>query len=151
METASPQSACCDRGPVATALIPDNARLFVEGMEEVYGFETVTAPAAADAILVRLDAPFEKGRASIIGEYFHGGTLAFPQETLVRMASYSAQAPLFIAYSWNVPRSSDPWLTWARRSSVNSGQATRSFWTRSVVVRRLRDDCPSTFPPPWKL
>ncbi|SEQ69874.1 hypothetical protein [Arthrobacter sp. OV608] len=40
------------------ALITHNARLFVEGIEEVDGFETMADPAAADAILVRLDAPF---------------------------------------------------------------------------------------------
>jgi beta-glucosidase len=76
------------------APVLDNARLFVEGMEDVDGFETVTDPAAADAILVRLEAPFENGRGSLIGEYFHGGTLAFPHDILNRVAAYAAQAPL---------------------------------------------------------
>lgn len=43
------------------APIRDIARLFVEGMEDVDGFETVADPAAADAILVSSGSTVREG------------------------------------------------------------------------------------------
>lgn len=58
--------------------ILDNARLFVEGMEDIDGFETVTDPAAADAILVRLDAPFEKAEGRLLATTSTAALSLFP-------------------------------------------------------------------------
>lgn len=51
---------------------------------------------ASDAIVVRLDAPFEPGRGSL-GDFFHGGTLEFPQETVDRIRAYATHAPVYLS------------------------------------------------------
>lgn len=117
-------------------------------MEDVDGFETVTDPAAADAILVRLDAPFEKGRGSVIGEYFHGGTLAFPQETLDRLASYAAQAPLFISVFLERPAIVGPLVDLGATVIGKFGASDRivldAFCGRTPITRRLPFDITSS-------
>lgn len=77
-------------------VIPTGARLFLEGMDEADGFELTNNPSEADAIVVRLEAPFEPGRGSVLAEYFHGGTLAFPEETINRLRGYASKAPLYV-------------------------------------------------------
>jgi beta-glucosidase len=128
--------------------ILDNARLFVEGMEEVDGFEKVTDPATADAILVRLEAPFEKGRGSVIGEYFHGGTLAFPQETLNRLTAYAAQAPLYISVFLERPAIVGPLVELGATVIGEFGASDRvvldAFCGRAPIMGRLPFDIPSS-------
>jgi beta-glucosidase len=128
--------------------IADNARLFVEGIEDVDGLETVTDPAAADAILVRLEAPFEKGRGSLIGEYFHGGTLAFPPETLNRLAAYAAQAPLYISVFLERPAILGPLVDLGATVIGEFGASDRvvldAFRGRAPISGRLPFDIPSS-------
>jgi len=81
----------------AAGPLPADARVYVEGVEDAGPLQTTAVAAEADAILVRLEAPFETGRGSMIAEYFHGGTLAFPQETVDRLASLAAHAPLYVS------------------------------------------------------
>jgi beta-glucosidase len=81
----------------AGGVVPEGARLYLEGVEDAAGFDVTNDPADADAIIVRLEAPFEPGRGSVVAEYFHGGTLAFPDETITRLRDYAALAPLYVA------------------------------------------------------
>ncbi|MCE4026131.1 glycoside hydrolase family 3 protein [Microbacterium sp. Au-Mic1] len=60
------------------------------------GLVPVTDAAEADAIVVRLDAPFTPGRGSL-GDFFHGGTLAFDDEILERLTAYASVAPVFVS------------------------------------------------------
>lgn len=73
-----------------------DARVYVEGLADTSGLEIVDDPAEAEAIIVRLEAPFEIGRGSVVADYFHGGTLAFPQETIDHLTSLAARAPLYV-------------------------------------------------------
>ena len=75
----------------------EGARLFVEGVEDTEGFAVTEDLAEAEAIVVRLEAPFEAGRGSVVAEYFHGGTLAFSDDTIARLRNYAARAPLYLA------------------------------------------------------
>lgn len=77
--------------------LPADARVYVEGVEDAAGLETVSDPADSDAIIVRLEAPFETGRGSVVADYFHGGTLAFPQDTINHLAALAAHAPLYVS------------------------------------------------------
>lgn len=128
--------------------IADNARLFFEGIEDVDGLETVTDPAAADAILVRLEAPFEKGRGSIIGEYFHGGTLAFPPETINRLSTYAAHAPLYISVFLERPAIVGPLVDLGATVIGDFGASDRvvldAFCGRTPITGRLPFDIPSS-------
>ena len=81
----------------AAGVVPEGARLFVEGVEDTEGFAVTEDLAEAEAIVVRLEAPFEPGRGSVVAEYFHGGTLAFSDDTIARLRNYAARAPLYLA------------------------------------------------------
>ncbi|WP_022892718.1 glycoside hydrolase family 3 protein [Agromyces subbeticus] len=50
----------------------------------------------ADAVLVRLDSPFEPGRGSL-GDFFRGGSLAFTGEVVERMRRYAEHAPVYVS------------------------------------------------------
>jgi beta-glucosidase len=39
----------------------------------------------------------DQGRGSLIADYFHGGTLAFPQKTIDHLAVLAAHAPLYVS------------------------------------------------------
>jgi beta-glucosidase len=128
--------------------IADDARLFVEGMPDVDGFETVSDPADADAIVVRLEAPFEKGRGSVIGEYFHGGTLAFPRDTLDRLAAYATRAPLYISVFLERPAIIGPLVDLGAAVIGEFGASDRvvldAFRGHASITGQLPFDIPSS-------
>lgn len=82
-----------------TLPLPAATRVYLDGLaaqdvaDELVITDDVTA---SDAILVRLDAPFEPGRGSL-GDFFHGGSLEFPQETVDRIRAYSTRAPVYLS------------------------------------------------------
>lgn len=78
------------------AVLSEGAAVFVEGFSDTAGLNVVDRPEAAGAILVRLDAPYEPGRGSM-ADFFHGGSLAFPTETVERIAAYAEHAPVFLS------------------------------------------------------
>jgi len=130
------------------APIPDDSRIYVEGMEDVDGFETVDSPGDADAILVRLEAPFEQGRGSVIGEYFHGGTLAFPPATIGRLAEYAALAPLYVSVFLERPAIVGPLVDLGATVVGEFGASDRvvldAFCGRAPFTGRLPFDIPSS-------
>ncbi|SEQ69985.1 hypothetical protein [Arthrobacter sp. OV608] len=123
-------------------------RLFVEGIEDTNGFESVPDPADADAILVRLETLFEKGRGTIIGEYFHGGTLVFPPQTIKRLAAYAAQAPLYMSVFLERPAIIGPPVdlgaTVIGEFGASDGVVLDAFRGRLSLSGRLPFDIPSS-------
>lgn len=77
--------------------LPTDARVYMEGVQDPSGLATTNHIEDAAAIIVRLEAPFEAGRGSVVAEYFHGGTLSFSQNTIDRLRNYAAQAPLYVS------------------------------------------------------
>ena len=73
-------------------------RLYVEGIDpEVaasYG-EVVATPADADIAVLRLQAPFEE-RATMFENFFHAGSLAFPEETIAHVREVAAAVPTVV-------------------------------------------------------
>jgi beta-glucosidase len=78
-------------------MLSDRTLVYVEGIQDAPDLATTTDLADAEAIIVRLEAPFDIGRGSVVAEYFHGGTLAFSQGTLDRLRDYAARAPLYVS------------------------------------------------------
>lgn len=84
---------------VDDAPIPPTARLFLDGLtadDADIPNEIVDDPELADAIVVRLDAPYERGRGSL-GDFFRGGSLEFSAAQLDRLRSTAAIAPVHVA------------------------------------------------------
>ncbi|MFC0452280.1 glycoside hydrolase family 3 protein [Rhodococcus jostii] len=81
-------------------VLPAGARVHLDGVTAetavAAGLVVVDDPAGADAVIVRLDSPFEPGRGSL-GDFFRGGSLAFPDAVVARIRRYAAQAPVFVS------------------------------------------------------
>ncbi|GAB3598320.1 glycoside hydrolase family 3 protein [Microbacterium tumbae] len=77
---------------------PRGLKLYVEGVEvEVaaeYG-EIVASPAEADVAVLRLQAPFEE-RATVFENFFHAGSLAFPEEVVAHVRDIAASVPTVV-------------------------------------------------------
>lgn len=83
------------------ALLPlrHGSRVYLDGLSaRNVGNELIVVEndVDAEAIVVRLEAPFEPGRGSL-GDFFHGGTLEFSQETVERIDAYAKKAPVYLA------------------------------------------------------
>jgi beta-glucosidase len=76
------------------------ARVLLDGVESGAavgaGMNPVDDLAEADAVIVRLDSPFEPGHGSL-GDFFRGGSLEFPQEDIDRIRAYAASAPVYLS------------------------------------------------------
>ncbi|WP_223692423.1 glycoside hydrolase family 3 protein [Leifsonia poae] len=73
-------------------------RVYLHGFdaEVAAGFATVVAtPQEADAALVRLHAPYEQ-RATMFENFFHAGSLDFPQETVDEVLAIARAVPTVI-------------------------------------------------------
>ncbi|MEN2740214.1 glycoside hydrolase family 3 N-terminal domain-containing protein [Microbacterium sp. X-17] len=113
------------------------------------GFVAVADPAAAEAIVVRLDAPFESGRGSM-GDFFHGGSLAFPATTLEKLRGYAASAPVFAAVYLERPAVLQPLLEIATvvvgEFGVGDDVLFGALGGRTAFTGRLPFDIPSSMP-----
>jgi beta-glucosidase len=74
------------------------AKLYVEGIPgdvaAAYG-EVVENPAEADVAILRLQAPYEQ-RATFFENFFHAGSLDFPDEVIAHVAEIAAQVPTVV-------------------------------------------------------
>jgi beta-glucosidase len=74
------------------------AKLYVEGIPgdvaAAYG-EVVEHPAEADVAILRLQAPYEQ-RATFFENFFHAGSLDFPDEVIAHVAEIAAQVPTVV-------------------------------------------------------
>jgi len=73
-------------------------KLYVEGIapETAARFgEVVATPQEADAAILRLQAPYEQ-RASMFENFFHAGSLDFPEEVVAHVAEVAASVPTVV-------------------------------------------------------
>lgn len=123
--------AAADGGGV----LSKDAAVFVEGFADTAVLNVVDRPEAAEAILVRLDAPFEPGRGSM-ADFFHGGSLAFPAETVERIAAYAEHAPVFVSVFLERPALVGPLLEHAAMLIGDFGASDQ------VIVGGFRGEFP---------
>ncbi|GAT74342.1 glycoside hydrolase family 3 domain protein [Microbacterium sp. HM58-2] len=74
------------------------AKLYVEGIagETAARYGTVVqAPAEADIAILRLQAPYEQ-RSSMFENFFHAGSLDFPEDVLAHVAEVSGAVPTVV-------------------------------------------------------
>jgi beta-glucosidase len=80
--------------------VPEGARVLLEGVDPLAaigaGLVPVDSAEEADAVIVRIDSPFEPGRGSL-GDFFRGGSLEFSAEDVDRIAGYAASAPVHVS------------------------------------------------------
>lgn len=73
-------------------------KLYVEGIEPEsaarFG-DVVATPQEADAAILRLQAPYEQ-RASMFENFFHAGSLDFPDEVVAHVAEVAASVPTVV-------------------------------------------------------
>ncbi|WP_341940463.1 glycoside hydrolase family 3 N-terminal domain-containing protein [Microbacterium sp. LWH10-1.2] len=73
-------------------------KLYVEGIAPEaaarYG-EVVATPEEADAAILRLQAPYEQ-RASMFENFFHAGSLDFPEDVIAHVAEVAASVPTVV-------------------------------------------------------
>jgi len=86
-------------GPaVPTLPLARGLRLYVEGIAPdvaaEYG-EVVDTPDAADVAVLRLHAPYEQ-RATMFENFFHAGSLDFPDETVAHVRGVAASVPTVV-------------------------------------------------------
>ncbi|OII13211.1 glycoside hydrolase family 3 protein [Curtobacterium sp. MCBA15_008] len=129
-------------------ILSNDATLFLEGFDDSDGHPTTTDPTTADAVVVRLDAPFEPGRGSLVAEYFHGGTLAFSTETIERLQAYAEHAPVFVSVFLERPAIVGPLIDLGATVVGEFGASDRvvldAFSGRSALTGHLPFDIPST-------
>ncbi|GIT78719.1 beta-glucosidase [Leifsonia sp. LS1] len=112
-------------GAAGAPLLPlrDAPRLYVEGIDPeraaAYG-EVVATPQEADAIVVRLQAPYEE-RPTVFEGLFHSGSLEFPAEVVDRIRDLAAHAPVIVDVFADRPAILEPLVGTAAAVTVNWG------------------------------
>ena len=111
-------------------------------------FDVTEDIAEAEAIVVRLEAPFEPGRGSVVAEYFHGGTLAFSDDTITRLRNYATHAPLYVAVFLERPAILGPLVDLGATVIGDFGASDRvvldAFAGREPLTGTLPFDIPSS-------
>ena len=122
-------------------------RVLLDGVDVAPGMTVVDDLGDADAVVVRLDAPFEPGRGSM-ADFFHGGSLAFSQETIDRVAAYAAHARVYIAVFLERPAIVGPLVEHATVLIGDFGASDQvvleAFHGKSVLSGTLPFDIPSS-------
>jgi beta-glucosidase len=128
------------------AFTPDT-RFFLDGIDDVSGLTVVSSPEDADAILVRLEAPFEPGHGSI-AEFFHGGTLDFDNGTIAKIDDYAATAPVFVSVFLERPAILTPLLPHTSMLVADFGASDQvvvdAFLSNAALTGTLPFDMPSS-------
>lgn len=129
-------------------ILRDGVRVYVEGMQDSAGLQTTPRVEDAEAIVVRLEAPFDVGHGSVVADYFHGGTLAFPHGTLDRLRSLAAHAPLYVSVFLERPAILGPLLELGATVIGEFGASDRvivnAFTGRIPLTGTLPFDIPSS-------
>lgn len=89
---------------------------------EKYGFYIVQSPEEADIAIIRLQAPFEP-RQGGFEAMFHAGSLEFPEEAKLKIASLCAKVPTIIDVYLDRPVVLAPVLEAAAAAVVNYGSS----------------------------
>ena len=108
-----------------TPILPLNGRLklYVEGIDvelaAQYG-EVVASPEAADAAILRLQAPFEE-RATRFENFFHAGSLEFAADVVEHVRAVAAAVPTIVDVYADRPAILEPIVETAAAVTVNWG------------------------------
>lgn len=98
-------------------------KLYVEGVDAevaaAYG-RVVATPAEADLAVIRIQAPFEE-RATMFENFFHAGSLDFPEEVLAHVRAVSAAVPTVVDVLADRPPILQPITDAAAAVTVNWG------------------------------
>lgn len=98
-------------------------KLYVEGIDESvaagYG-EVVSNPAEADLAIVRIKAPYEQ-RPTAFENFFHSGSLDFPDHVLHHLSELGTQAPTVVDIYLDRPAILEPVVDSADAVTANWG------------------------------
>ncbi|MFT4233437.1 MAG: glycoside hydrolase family 3 N-terminal domain-containing protein, partial [Microbacterium sp.] len=104
-------------------------RLYVEGIDAevaaVYGI-VVSSPEEADVAIVRLKAPFEE-RANTFENFFHAGSLDFPEEVIAHVREVAAVVPTVVDVYADRPAILQPIVDVVSAVTVNWGANPRAL------------------------
>lgn len=104
-------------------------RLYVEGIDPArvaaYG-DVVATPDQADAIVVRLQAPFEE-RPTVFESLFHSGSLEFPAEVVDHVRELAGHAPTIVDVYADRPAILEPLVGSATALTVNWGASAEAL------------------------
>lgn len=138
--------------PEATPTLPlgGDLRLYVEGIDEqaaaAYG-QVVATPQEADAAILRLRTPYDKGAVGFEA-YFHSGHLDFSEQEISRITAICAQVPTIIDIHLERPAIFPEINEAASAVTVNFGASNEALldvlFGRSVAAGRLPFDLPSS-------
>jgi beta-glucosidase len=111
--------------PNGSAVLPlsPGIRVYLEGIdtEVAAGFGTVVgSPAEADVAILRLKAPYET-RATAFENFFHAGSLDFPDDVITHVAEVSGQVPTVLDVFCDRPAILTPFVEAAAAIVVDFG------------------------------
>ena len=136
-------------GVVAPTLpLARGLRLYVEGIApEVaaeYG-EVVESPAEADVAILRLQAPYEQ-RATMFENFFHAGSLDFPDETVAHVREVAASVPTVVDVHLDRPAILTPIVDEVAAIVANYGANARALLDVLVGDARPEGSLPFDLP-----
>ena len=136
-----------DRGALPVA---EGSRIYAEGIapEALAGYGTVVAsPADADVAIIRLQAPFET-RATTFENFFHAGSLDFPDDVVAHMRDVAATVPTVVDVFLDRPAVLTPFADAVAALTGNFGAGPAALldvlFGRAAAVGRLPMDLPRT-------
>jgi beta-glucosidase len=98
-------------------------RLYVEGIDAQaaadYG-QPVPTPDEADVAIIRLAAPYEQ-RATVFENFFHAGSLEFPESVIAAVRDVAARIPTIVDVYCDRPAILTPIVSQAAAVVVNFG------------------------------
>jgi len=104
-------------------------KLYIEGIDAdiaaQYG-EIVTTAEEADAAILRLQAPYEE-RATVFENFFHAGSLAFPDDVLAHVGEIAATVPTIVDVFADRPAILEPFVESAAAVTVNWGASAAAL------------------------
>jgi beta-glucosidase len=124
--------------------------VFVHGFdpEAVAGYATVVAgPEEADVALVRLHAPYEQ-RSTMFENFFHAGSLDFPQETVDEVLAIARAVPTVLEVFLDRPAILTPFAGEVRAIAADFGASANALldvlFGEAAPQGRLPMDLPSS-------
>ncbi|QTV79934.1 MFS transporter [Microbacterium sp. NIBRBAC000506063] len=126
--------------------IRSGTAVYGEGIEGAsrHGLAEVGTPDEADLIVVRLDSPWEPDPDSRLGDFLHGGSLAFPAGVTDRVAALAAKAPTVVIVYLERPAVLTPIVDAAACLVVDYGASDDVVWEALTGRSAFTGGFPST-------
>lgn len=128
--------------------LPEGTRVYAEGVDLTgteHPFTVVESPEDADAIVVRLESPWEHDPDSRLGDFLHGGSLDFTAEVVDHVRGLADAAPTIAIVYLERPAVLTPLLDSTAALIVDFGANDQ------VVLDALRGAAPITGKLPFDL